>query len=195
MLFYVTPALSQLQKSEMSPKVLKKVHTLFLILEECSFSYFLLTCFWRVVFIRLRLKFNEEKTQRGEKKRKKQNEPCLAGQKVYHAIWVSLFMVKLYTLSPPPLINGLSFPCVAGNYPLPVVELLCFTGYEVNNSSKAEHRSEAQTGTTCQGPCWWHHHHCCHFHCGQTPVGKGVSWTAAHTPCRPLYPTTEVSPH
>lgn len=55
------------RQSDDSAKPIKKVTRLFLILQECSFSYFLLTWFWRVVFVSPRLKFNEEKKPNGVK--------------------------------------------------------------------------------------------------------------------------------
>lgn len=47
-------------------KLIKKVHTLFLFLEKCSFSYFPLTGFSRVAFIPTRLKFSKKKKKEEE---------------------------------------------------------------------------------------------------------------------------------
>lgn len=44
-------------------KLIEKVHTLFLFLEKCSFSYFPLTGFSRVAFISTRLKFAKKKKE------------------------------------------------------------------------------------------------------------------------------------
>lgn len=44
-------------------KLIEKVHTLFLFLEKCSFSYFPLTGFSRVAFISTRLKFAKKRKE------------------------------------------------------------------------------------------------------------------------------------
>lgn len=63
----------------------------------------------------------------------------------------------------------------------------------LNQQSSHSRCSQAQTGTTCQGLFWWHHH-CCHSHCEPSPLGKEVSWAAAHACLLVPLPNTEVSP-
>lgn len=53
-------------------------------------------------------------------------------------------MVKACTL-----LNDLSFPHVAGNYALPVVELPCSAAPQINGSRIAERRSQTQHARAC----------------------------------------------
>lgn len=52
-------------------------------------------------------------------------------------------------VKPCTLLNDLSFPHVAGNYALPVVELPCFTAPQINGFRIADRCSQTQHAKAC----------------------------------------------
>lgn len=127
-------------QSDNNAKPIKKVPRLFLIHEECSFSYFPLTCFWRVAFISPRLKFNEEKSQRSVIRKTKIALHSQPGGVDSHLCFI-IYGEAIHFFS--FFLKDMSFTHVTGNYALPVVELPCFTAYQIVNSPIAEHPSQA----------------------------------------------------
>ena len=178
-----------MQEKKKKNKPIKKVPGLFLILEECSFSYFLLTCFWRVVFISPRLKFNEEKTQWSVIRKTKialHSQPggiechlcfIIYGEAIHFFSFVSFF----FNMSFPLCCRELCTACSGA------AMLHCLLNRQF------PHSRASFSSTSCQGPFWWHHH-CCHSHCGPSPLGKkGVTDCCTPISACP-WPNTEVSP-
>lgn len=117
-----------IEMSGMNAKVAKKVPTVFLILEEGSFSYFLLTGFSRVVEIQW-IRRRRRKNQTKWNKKNKNSPPYLAGRYSFLYLWRS------HTLCLPPEVLPFA---AAENYAPPVVELRCSTAHKINYSPKAE---------------------------------------------------------
>lgn len=154
-------------------KLIKKVHTLFLFLEKCSFSYFPLTWFSRAAFISPRLKLGEEKkkntTQWSEIRKARIALHSQPGGIECHLCFIiygeAMHSFKRLVLS--PCCWELCTACSGA------AMLHC------PPNQRFSHSRAPFSNTTCQGLFWWHHH-CCHSRCVPTPLGEAVSWTAAH---------------
>lgn len=137
-----------------------------------------------MVFVSPRLKFNEEKNQWSVIRKTK---ICLHSQpEGIDAIFVSLFMVKPCPFSlflKHVLSLRLWELCTACSV---VAMLHCLLNRQYPTSGASF------SSTSCHGPFWWHHHSC-HSHCGQAPLGKRLSWTAAHRYLLVLCPTKQYS--
>lgn len=156
-------------------KLIKKVHTLFLFLEKCSFSYFPLAWFSRAAFISPRLKLGEEKkknphtTQWSEIRKTRIALHSQPGGIECHLCFIiygeAMHSFKRLVLS--PCCRELCTACSGA------AMLRC------PPNQRFSHSRASFSNTTCQGLFWWHHHRC-HSRRVPTPLGEAASWTAAH---------------